>query len=268
VKLYFAGAESRNSLELLKKNKVTNILQSAYYLNYKKKPNEINFKNCLLDSGGFTAIKQGVAINVKDYADYLNKNKVKIAFNLDVRCTYETLKNQSYLESKTNTYIIPVYHWHEFISSKHRELIKTYSKRYPLISLGGNPSNVGSIEKEVYFNYCFDNLKNNCKVHGLGVTSYKFMLKYPWYSVDSTTWLMPEIFGQLVQFYNGKLIKHESPRVAQKITSHKYFIEDKKVLLNESISAFIKFEQYATNLWEARGVKYNEKESWISKTKG
>jgi hypothetical protein len=46
------------------------------------------------------------------------------------------------------------------------------------------------------------------KVHGFGLTSLKLMLRYPWYSVDSTSWVMTGRMGSIYmpRFVNGEWI--------------------------------------------------------------
>jgi hypothetical protein len=48
-------------------------------------------------------------------------------------------------------------------------------------------------------------------VHGFGLTSLPLMLRYPWYSVDSTTWLMTSRMGSIYipRWKNGKWVYDE-----------------------------------------------------------
>lgn len=260
MRLFFAGTEHLKYAQMAIAEGATSCLQSAFYLNYKKQPNQMNAPNFLLDSGGFTARKQGTPIAVEQYRDYVNQTESKVVFNLDTRDPDETLRNQAFLEKETKAYVIPVYHFSEFKDPKYRDLIDYYAKNYKYISLGGTAEGAqgNTKNKELFFDYCFSRVRDKAKVHGLAVTSYKMMLRYPWFSVDSTTWLVPEMYGQLVEFRNGQLIKHQSAKVTKKFTTHKHLIDDKKILLKESVRSFVKLEQYATKLWEARGVKFND----------
>lgn len=37
-----------------------------------------------------------------------------------------------------------------------------------------------------------------CKIHGMGITSWSLMKRYPWHSVDSTSWLQMAMFGRVL----------------------------------------------------------------------
>jgi hypothetical protein len=43
------------------------------------------------------------------------------------------------------------------------------------------------------------------KIHGFGLTTFELMERYPWYSVDSTSWLMIAMFGNVLINVNGKV---------------------------------------------------------------
>lgn len=258
MKLFFAGTESKTYISKVQENGVQRILQSAFYLNYKHAPNAIAAPDYLLDSGGFTAIKKGTPISVEKFTDYINKFEVKVAFNMDVLDTAETLRNQKHLEKHTKAYIIPVYHHHEFRDAKWKDLIVQFAKEYPFISLGGNPTGIGLDEKMRYMDFVYSNVGLKSKVHGLGVTNHELLQRYPWFSVDSTTWLAASQFGTFINFNEGKMSKTVSVRARNKLSCYKQLTSmDHK--LNEAIKAFIKMEKHITQLWANRGVIWDEK---------
>jgi hypothetical protein len=51
------------------------------------------------------------------------------------------------------------------------------------------------------------------KVHGFGMTSIKLMFQYPWYSVDSTSWVLTSRMGAIFipRFKQGKYDYRENP---------------------------------------------------------
>lgn len=257
--LYFAGTEVRVYAELLKASGVQSILQSAFYLNYRHQPNELGFENYVLDSGGFTARKQGAQIDVKDYADFLNQHQIKTAFNLDTLDVEETLFNQQYLEDNSKSYIIPVYHYSDFVSEKYRSLIDTYVEKYPYISLGGTAEGSTAITKNKlrFFDYCFLRTRDKVRVHGLAVTAQRLMMRYPWYSVDSTSWLSGERYGQWRDFTQGKMKTVSSVRVTKKLTDPRQLVE-KNERLRLSIESFLRLEKYVTDYWAQKGVVWKK----------
>lgn len=258
MKLFFAGTESKTYINKVKENGVQRILQSAFYLNYKHQPNVIAAPDYLLDSGGFTAIKKGTPIPVDKFAEYINKFEVKVAFNMDVRDTAETLQNQKYLEKHTKAYIIPVYHHHEFCDPKWKDLIVQFAKEYPFISLGGNPTGIDLDEKMRYMDFVYSKVGLKSKVHGLGVTRYELLTRYPWFSVDSTTWLAASQFGTFIEFKEGRMSKTAGIGARKKLSDPKQLTGmDHK--LNEAIKSFLKMETYITQYWAQRGVIWDEK---------
>lgn len=260
MKLFFAGTEYNKFADVVKDNGGTSMLQSAFYLSYKREPNWAKAPYYLLDSGGFTARKQGTVIPVEKYAEYLNKFNVKLAFNLDTMDTAETLRNQKYLEKNTKTYIIPVYHFTEFASAKYRDLLSSYAKDYPYISLGGTAEGAtgNTKNKFIYFDYCFSKVGTSSKVHGLAVTGYKLMLRYPWFSVDSTSWISPLQFGKVIDFANGEFINFQSIKSSKTFLNAKQLLSDKD-RFSLSVQAYVKAERYITSYWKHRGVVWDEK---------
>lgn len=260
MRLCFAGTEYNAFAKVARDNGSKNMLQSAFYLNYKREPNVMRSEFYLLDSGGFTARKQGTPIDVKKYSDYINKFDVKLAFNLDTMDVKETLDNQKYLEKNTKAYIIPVYHFSEFINPKHKGLLKEYAKEYPYIGLGGTAEGATSVtnNKLAFFDFCFHTVGIKNKIHGLAVTSNTLMKRYPFYSVDSTSWLSSLSFGKFMQFKDGEFISFNSVNVDGKLSNPGQLM-DKEGRLKYAVKAFVGVEKDITAFWKMRGVVWDDK---------
>lgn len=122
---------------------------------------------------------------IKEHKDYID-----VYANLDIINNAEaTYKNQKYLESK-GINPIPVFHLGTDISWLKRYL----AEGYDYIALGGivpNPPNVIiPILDDLFEKYLTD--KDGyplVKLHGFAVTSVKLVIRYPWWSVDSTSWV-------------------------------------------------------------------------------
>jgi hypothetical protein len=242
--MYFAGSEPKGFFEALQTEGVKNVLVSAFSMNYKKgleKHNEI-FDKIFLDSGGYSARTRGVIVKVDDYAKYINENDIKIAFNLDTMSVEETMQNQKHLEKHTSSYIVPIYHHSDYVSKKNRRLLDSFIERYNYISIGGVAGMRLGKGAEVLYDYVFNKTKDKTKVHGLGITSEKILETYPFYSVDSTSWLAFCRYGnscsikdpRLTKFYNKAV--HYSERLAMEIQH------------------YLKMEKQITRLWDKRGV--------------
>lgn len=90
------------------------------------------------------------------------------------------------------------------------------------------------------------------------------IMKYPFYSVDSTTWMSTARFGEWHSFTNGKFISRRKRDF--KFKRHKIkkediinIFEDKNVnrFLN-GIKVFLKIEKEVTEYWKRKGVCYEE----------
>jgi len=107
-------------------------------------------------------------------------------------------RNLKYLE-KAGIKPVPVVHLGADINIWFRRYVE---EGYQTIGLGGL---VGSLAKPFckhWVDRCFDFIckkgKPRVRLHGFGVTSHEYLLRYPWWSVDSTTWTKKGAFGQIL----------------------------------------------------------------------
>ncbi len=246
MKLYFAGAEPRKFQELLLKLGAKNILISAYVYRYKNFSNLLNsFDNLLVDSGGYTIRRLGLKVDNNAYINYLNNNKVEIAFNLDTNNLQESLENLKLLHEKTRTKILPVYHLSEYLNKKEKNIIDYYISKYDYIALGG-VAGVRSRGKllEEFLSFVFLKTRDKIKIHGLGITSKKLLIKYPFYSVDSTSWQSIIRFGQSSTDIHKRLLKYKTKN-----------LNYMKNLIME-IEYWNKSEEDITRLWDIKGITW------------
>ena len=162
-----------------------------------------------LDSGAFYDWNQKTEINIKDYISFIKEHEkaITVYANLDdITDPKKTYKNQKIME-KAGVNPIPVFHYGEDI----KWLKKYLDQGYPYISLGGMvPISTKPLAKwldDIFSNYLTDaDGMPTCKVHGFGLTSLKLMLRYPWYSVDSTSWVVTGRMGSVYipKKVNGK----------------------------------------------------------------
>lgn len=245
--LFFAATEAKQHREAAIRGGVKNSLQSFYTLDCgKTPPNDKEFKNYLLDSGGYSARKHGIDINVKDYARYLNNYKIKVAFNLDVLNNHKSLENLKYLESHTNTYILPVYHGSEWEKPEWNGLLEYYIEHYPYIALGGMAGRENSKDNmERFLNYVFNKTRDKTMVHGLGMTTESILKKYPFFTIDSTSWMAPALFA------NSRVHGEAYMKANAKSRHFSYNTQ-------EEIPWWFNLEKRITRLWEIRGVKWGD----------
>lgn len=242
MKVFLAGTNC------LKKNiddykRIPYILESFYTIKDWQIPIIKKSKLFLLDSGAFTfmnSFKGSVNWDkyVEDYANFINKYDIKYFFELDIDVLVgikevERLRNR--LERLTNKQCIPV--WHK---SRGIEEWKRITKEYDYVAIGGI---VIKEIKQADYKYFIPLLeiakKNNCKVHGLGFTSMKWLKKVKFYSVDSTTWTNGCRFGIIYKFKNNKLVQIKKP-INTKIKKDK-----EREVVENNLKEWIKFQEYA-----------------------
>lgn len=185
----------------------------------KRRKNKVNL---FLDSGAFSAYTQGVEIDIQEYIDFIKEHEeiIEIYANLDVisaskigneESAKKTWENQKIMED-AGLKPLPVFHYGE----PEKYLIR-YVKNYDYVSLGGmvpisNTQLIPWLDK-LWSKYLTDEKgMPKVKVHGFGLTSLKLMLRYPWYSVDSTSWVVTGRLGSIFvpRYRNNKWIYDEN----------------------------------------------------------
>lgn len=203
-----------------------NCLESYYSIVFKKGEFIMNNDklSIFLDSGAFSAWSKGVEINIDEYIKFIKENLeyIDVYANLDVIGDAEaTLKNQKYMEEQ-GLRPLPTYHRNEPM-----KYLEYYLDHYDYIALGGMVTDASSsvlldwldpIFKEYV---CGPDGMPKVKIHGFGVTSLNLLIRYPWYSVDSTSWVMTGRFGSVF------VPKKRNGRYCYTEIAHKVVISDK-----------------------------------------
>jgi hypothetical protein len=151
-----------------------------------------------LDSGAYSALTKGALIDIDEYIAFIKENEDYIDHYsvLDVISDpVGTLENQKIMEA-AGLSPIPCYHYGE-----PTKYLDHYAANYPFISLGGLVGGTTKILKR-WLDDCWLRLVDEndmpiCKVHAFGMTSLYLMRRYPWYSVDSTTWVLSSRHGNI-----------------------------------------------------------------------
>jgi len=171
-----------------------------------------------LDSGAFSAWTQNIKINVDDYISFIKEHEdvIDVYANLDViDSPKKTWENQMIME-RAGLNPLPVYHT-PFESPKW--LQRYLNQGYDYIALGGMAGGIISKKQIIkQLDFVFSNLLCNekgiplVKVHGFGLTALDIMLRYPWYSVDSTSWVITGRMGSVYipRYKEGKWIYDEN----------------------------------------------------------
>jgi hypothetical protein len=267
MKLYLAGCETGHFEDIAYNEGVKNFLYSYFYLkNDARQLRELKEKNpninIFVDSGGYSARKKGVEIDIYSWLFFIRKNKdiLTVAVNLDVMDLEQSQANQKLLEEEFP--VLPVYHFVEYMQGREDIFIEMCNK-YKYIALGGVAGEECDKKSLTnFFRFCFKiALEKKVKIHGLGITRENLLMEYPFYSCDSTSWLSGGIYGRIVKWNEQKYkmnTLHYGER--EKMLEHNpdvKTIEDYKERLKHNALEYLKMEKSITDLWLKRGIDFS-----------
>lgn len=253
MKIYFAGGDSylSNKYDIVSLG-VTKILTSFFGIReatimkfYTSKASGVPL-DFFLDCGAYSAWTQGKPIDIHEYAKFVQKHQeiINVYPNLDVKGDLAaTIANQTILEEQYGLHPIPVFH----VNTLRWDVLEQYIEKYDYIALGAI---AGERLGDEFLIKALDNVfaraKRNptTKFHGFGFTVKKFLERYPFYSVDSTSWLAPIAYGQ--DMGGGEIAKMHIKK------------RDNAKGIKIGIDKFLALEKYITDLWKARGVYWEE----------
>lgn len=211
MKLYLAGIYTANfdlggalylrltEAEKRQRESAENLLESYHYIyrdSYVRKIRK-DGKKVFLDSGAFSAFTQGVQVDLPAYCDYIKRNRDIIeevdgdllASVLDgIGDPLKTWQNQQAMEA-LGVRPLPCFHYGE-----DERYLEHYIENYTYITLGGmvpisTPQLYHWLDR-IWEKYLTDGAgRPRLKVHGFGLTTVGLMERYPWYSVDSSSWV-------------------------------------------------------------------------------
>lgn len=202
-------------------------------------PDEIaihkNYKDFLLDSGAFTYLNGASGKidwdkYIENYAAFINKHGVKNFIEMDIDPIVgikEVERLRAKLEKLTGRQSIAV--WHK---SRGKDYWLKMVKEYDYVAIGGIVTREIKPSEYKHFHWLLaEARKQDCKVHGLGFTNLAGLKEYPFYSVDSTSWLSGNRFGSIYKFNGSTLLKfdrQDGQRVKTKETAINNFNEWRK----------------------------------------
>lgn len=217
-RMIYSGVENKKYFDLLYNMGIRDFLISYHYIAEKRLDMEY-YKSLgikfFIDSGAYTyqgqekywdKPKEYWEKQIVKYLDWARKHKDVIfaIANLDLEnlFDFETTKewNKKYFEPFMLETGIPVcFIWHPCDEEEGWEY---YTKRYPYTGF----SWVADSGQDLDFNFGKRMLdtarKNNSVCHGMGMTRTSLLTKLPFYTSDSTTWLVGLQYGE-VNYWNG-----------------------------------------------------------------
>lgn len=267
-----------------KQMRLTNryFLESYAYLQKGKATKQIKKDKVkiFLDSGAYTASTQGKEIDLGAYIEYCHEHAdiIEMPAVLDelatakgikengltkeiARCVKKTFWNLQEMERRGVKNVLPAYHFLE-----EEEVLKYYAGNYPYIAIGGL---VGKSTKQllmwldrIWTNYLLNaDGTPKLKVHGFGITSLPAMTRYPWASVDSSTWvqwaaagmiLMPDKYaGQINVSSRSSFRKLQDQHIRTYRPSEQRMIENEIIRWGGDIQRIcdLYYARWAWNVW-------------------
>ena len=182
-----------------------------------------NGVDIFLDSGAFSAMTQGIKIDIQEYIGFIKRyeKSLEVYANLDVigvdgqppdRESAEMgIANQRIME-KAGLRPLPVFHFREPF-----DILEQFVAEYDYIALGGMVGFSANVLIP-WLDKCFRDIICDpktgiprVKIHGFGITSIPLLVRYPWYSVDSSSWSMGGRVGEIYvpRYRNGEWIYGE-----------------------------------------------------------
>lgn len=171
-----------------------------------------------IDSGAYTALTQGKEVRVDDYIRYINgiSESVHVFAQVDyipknandkTDTAEASWKNYLYMYDrlKEPDKLMPIYHQSESLDAlkrmvEHKKPDGNYISYIGFGALAGTGITVP--QKEEFFRKCYKVIlqsKNpNVKVHAMGMTSLSLLEMFPFYSADSTSWIMQGAMGMIL----------------------------------------------------------------------
>lgn len=220
--LYFAGSRTKEIDDWLSANNCNRLFSQLNDRRAIKDWCEYESKSKLfIDSGAHSAHTRGVSLDVDDYIKYVNEldSKVSIFAQVDkIPGTYRKPRtiqeiqeapklswdNYLYMRSRlvSPDKCLPVFHQGEDFKWLDNMLEATFDgKHIPYIGLSPR-GDISVKQKEVFIAECFKHIKNSSnpqvKTHAFGMTSLNLLERYPFYSADSTTWLLVAAMGNVM----------------------------------------------------------------------
>lgn len=170
----------------------------------------------IMDSGAFSAWSKGKNIDFEKYIEYLHlyEDQIDLIVNLDVipaspgvkKIPKEVIENSArkgfrnyrrlIREGFSKEKVIHVFHQNEDF-----KWLQLMVEKIPYIGL--SPANDRTTKEKIrWLDNCMKYVLDSdgfpkVKFHGFAVTSHELMRRYPWYSVDSSSWCIQAGLGDI-----------------------------------------------------------------------
>lgn len=294
MRIYLAGAEQKDSWEMIRQKKMDNCFLSYYYLRNNTTPDKMVFfrqsiKNIIIDSGAHTFFSEqtgeGLSVSVhkkksktKDTPEqYWEKYKkwlvsyhqfIDYFVELDIG---EIVGQKRVLEWREELKALGLYNkcitvYHPDIMSWNDYIATLEDSQSKFVALEGDrPQKRTRLPYLKLIKECYD---RGIKVHGFAMTKNDVVDKYPFFSVDSTSWKAGCQYGsaKVLTSEGIKGVKFKKKSDFAKVkgdnlldihnTNNKHLSRMKNFEL--TIKSYKAWQDNATKLWEKRGIIWKD----------
>lgn len=263
MNLYFAAPNNKPDLSDCLKSGHKNFLFSYHYFKKKitwlKEMREEFKLNFFIDSGAFSAHTQGIDISIDDYIKFLHEFKPELYAGLDNLTSPEkTWENQQIMEA-ADLKPLPTFH----LGAEPIMWLERYIELYDYIALGGM---VSSSDTDNWLGKVWSMIwerKPQLKVHGFGQTDYKINLKYPFFSVDSSSQVSGVRFANTYlwsepkkSIYTTEVWKYLRSKGVDYKKGDPILGDNRTMCTVESCHAFMKMLEHITEIHKTRDFSY------------
>lgn len=275
--MMFSGVEDDSNFQILYNMGIRNFLISFHYVQKKhlntSKYEEMGVK-FFVDSGAFTFISnlefQDYTIEqwekyIESYLRWIEKHQsIVFAFaslDLEYLVGGEQVQiwNEKYFEPfmlRTGIPVCFVYH-----DNATKLTWEQYCQRYPYVGVSWGGLDTQGNDLKYGMNKLKVAEKYGAVVHGMAMTQTALLTKLPFYTVDSTTWLVGLQYGE-INFWTGKKMSRLKkdkwkgsmlPQVVAKgFNEQKLLDEDKEEMIKVNVHAFIEAEEFVQEKLKSR----------------
>jgi len=235
MKLYLAGTYTNgfsgnrqmyarlDDREKLARDSILYYLESYHYIKKQSYVDRIKAdgSRVFLDSGAFSSYTKGIEVDIRGYCDYIKRNAEVIEVVDGIMCAsvldavgdpLKTWQNQQVME-QMGVRPLPCFHYGE-----DERYLEWYLQHYEYITIGGMvPISTPQLRfwlDRIWEKYLVDGSGSpRVRVHGFGLTTMSLMKRYPWYSVDSSSWVQNAGVGNIMlKDYGSIAMSVHSPR--------------------------------------------------------
>ena len=237
MRLFFAGSFSGVKEDVLKEWGMENKLYS--YVNEPKNAVRWGSKGLLLDSGAFSAWSKGVKIDPNALCDFIEEHKPEFAIQLDTIGDAEASWH-NFVDMDKRVDVLPVIHSGATDFQIRRVL---NSKEYICLgAISTMQSNKDSLKKWIDHIFAFPEIRNK-KIHALGIMSEDILLRYPFYSADSSSALSAVRYP----------VNPDDKYLFWKQKTQHY-----TRLYEDSIKRQLELQKHVTEVWKKRGIEWDD----------